>query len=392
MRKTLLFLLVTALPSTALAQEISLAEALSNVDELEDIRAVAAAQARALASEATAVDRLPGPSAGAEFGQVTNIETEIAVAVGQEIPLNGARGFEAEALRHEATAAKARGELVVQGYKAEVAEAFFEARYRQERLLVLADRITAVERSKAVLARREAAGDASRFEVERVAREVRRLQSVRATEEASLAAATGRLAALLQLESAVPTGPLAPDSCGGTAPESPQVAAMEADVQAAKTRGDGADSAWMPTLELEAAGVLLAESGGPFEPGYSVGLGLSFPFWSGSGPLRDAAEARAIAREAALRIEADQMKRQADTLAKQCSALLANSETIATAIPETQKLLQRAEAGYGAGELSLLELLDAQQAVLDERLDLLDAQWGARRAQNQWLTRVGGWP
>jgi outer membrane protein TolC len=389
-----LIALISALlvPSAALAAEpLTFEQALQAVDELEALQQQANAAATALDAQAEATDRLPGPSVGVEWADIRTHEREVGIGFAQPIPLNGAPGLTADALRHDADAAGMRGEVVVQHYKAEVARAFFEALYRENRLIVLDDRITAVERSREVLRRREAAGDASQFEVERVEREVRRLEVARATEEADLAAAREHLGALIRRDAPDPDGKLGVSTCGGEAAKSPQIAALEADGQAAESRAELADGAWIPTLEVEVGGMLMAEPGESFQPGYRVGFGFAFPFWGSADPLREAAEARASSISAERRIEEDLMQRQAKALTRRCTALVANAEKIESAIPKTRKLLERAEAGYGAGELSLLALLDAQQAVLDERLDLLDAKWSARRAQNQWLTRVGGW-
>lgn len=387
-----LFLILTALPSAAVADELTIDAALAQVDDLASLQERVDAEEKALDSSSEAASSWAGPSIGVDWRDVTEMERELELTVGQAIPIDGAPAARARALREESKAAGLRGQARVQHYKAAVADTFYEALYRQKRLIVLQDRIDAVTRTRQVLRQREAAGDASQFEVERVDREVRRLQASMEREQADATAAAGELAALLANDSTADiVGTLAVEQCGGKEGRPPEVSALENEAEAERVRADQAGRSWWPTLEVQAGGVLSAPPGEAFNPGYKVGFGLAFPIWGGAAEIAEAAEARAAAIDARRALLSDQLQRRASVLSTRCSALMKTATELQAGIPRTEQLLKRAEAGYGAGELTLLELLDAQQAVLEERLDLLDLRFSARRAQNDWTTSVGGW-
>jgi outer membrane protein TolC len=391
-RTTILTLALACMPTVAAAQSsaLSLDDALGAVDELADLKQRAEAPAIELEARGRSAGMWPGVGVSAGFSDVPGVEQQIQLNVSQTVPISGAPALRERALFRDAEAARQRGEAAIQAYKGRVAEVFFEGVYRNLRLELIDEQIEATRRSEQLLERRERAGDASEFEVERVAREVRRLEASRARELADRNAARDRLAALLQRDSAVPEGVL-DTRCGGTIGTPAQLAALEADAGAAEVRAEVADRGWIPALQVQAGGMFMADGGGPLEPGFRVGLGVVFPFWGTASALREAADARASTIAANRRLEQELMRREAAAIAARCAALLESADTIEAGIPKTQKLLERAEAGYAAGELTLLELLDAQQAVLAEKLDLLDARWSARRAQNRWLTRTGGW-
>lgn len=391
MTQVMVVLAVVLFPGLALGQPMTIERALSQVDQIGELQESNQALVQGLEARAEAAARWPGPGISAEWIAVPDRESELEVTVGQSLPVDSAPSLASEALAEEARAAGFSAEARIQEYKGEVAGVFYGAIFQRERLAVLEERAAAVERTGGFLQRRQAAGDASLFEVERVDREVRRLELRIDREKASIQQTYDTLSALLQSEVDGVDGQLGVETCGGKAAVPPRIAAQQAEVEAAMTRVRAAEKTWIPEVGIEAGWILAFNELDESANGYILGLSLGLPLWASSDLAVEAAEAEVVAGRADAALIQRRIDRLARSSAELCRALQNNAQSIREAIPKTRKLLERAESGYQAGELSLLELLDAQEAVLEDRLDLIETQFKARRAQIEWKSTTGGW-
>lgn len=363
---------------------------------LEQSPISAAAHARAAGNRAAAhADAsLPNPAIAADTTMLPGVENEVELTLTQSFPL-ARRGVAYRALADATEAAAlADGDVSLAARRSEVADAFYDALYRQARLEVLREHEVAVDRATTALQRRVDAGDAAPFEHGRMAAELRRVQRSRAVEQTHLSRGLQRLGELaFTAAPASVEGTLQPPSCAPQSPTAPPHArALDAHraVAVARARATRADRA--PQLQLGAGWITVGDAPRFGEHhGVVAGVQLELPFWSRARAASDALEADATALE----IEHTTALRRAEfevaaaTRACESFAQLATEAT--QSVADAQQLLNSVEAGYQAGELSLLELLDTQGALTEERLAALELQHAARRASNDVGRWTGGW-
>jgi len=378
-------------PCFAWGQSLTIDGALDRVDQLEELSRSNEARVRGLEAQAEQAGRWQGPGLRAEWFSVAERESELELIAGQQLPIDSAPSLARKALESQTKAAEFDASARLQMYKGEVAGVFFELLFVKQRLEVLEELVAAVERTRGFLKRRQAAGDASLFEVERVEREVRRLNLRIEREKANIEKVRAELSAWLQTPVQSVAGKLEVERCGGEVDTPPRIAAQNAQVEAARARVESAERTWIPELEVEAGWILNFDPQNDPANGYRLGLAFGLPLWVSRNLAVKAAEADVVAGQADVALETRRIELLAKGSQEQCKALQENAQGVAASIPKTQKLLERAESGYEAGELSLLELLDAQQAVLEDRLDLIETHYGAQRAQIEWTSIQGGW-
>jgi cobalt-zinc-cadmium efflux system outer membrane protein len=250
-----------------------------------------------------------------------------------------------------------------------------------------------------VVARRERAGDAAKYDRRRLERE-RAVAEVRAeAERAACEGARGRLHALIGEDSGavVASGALLPEAAPSALPTlrasidaRPDVRALDWRAAAAALDRKAASRWWAPDVRLEAGWKGVDLGRGNRTDGFLVGVTLSVPAWDRSAGVARAAEGEARAaqgRRALLvaeardglggaRAEALRLRAAAETMRSKAGAASADLVRIAT-------------AGYEGGELGLLELLDAYRGAADDSVAALDLELAARRARIE-LDRVTG--
>jgi outer membrane protein TolC len=162
---------------------------------------------------------------------------------------------------------------------------------------------------------------------------------------------------------------------------SPELAAMDAEVAAARDELRLARRGPIPDLMLKAGAMTMKPEGMERDDGPQLGVGITLPLWFG--------KYRAMRREAGAKLSAAEFARRdaANRLgsdAKMALFGLRDAERKAglyrdTILPRAEQALAAARTGYAAGKVQFLELLDAQRVLIQFRLDLVRAQ--ANRAQ-----------
>ena len=386
-------LLGLLVPSAAAAETVTLEELFAAVDNDQSLQAVARLRAEAEDASAPLHTRAVGPGIGVDSRVIPGAESELEVTLSQSFPLGRARRARRDAQRAGANAMRADGAQQVVEHRFHVAHQFYTAMHHQERLQVLATRHRELAAAHAALQARLEAKDASDFEVERMGRELRQVALKQRREQVALDGA------LLQLGALVPDangltgveGSLAPQTCPVEAPRSPRLVALEHQIDAAEHGRAAAGRGNAPELDTH---VGWASVIGPDElaQGVVVGIGLRIPFW-GYG---DFAQDRAAAETQALSASKSMLEREiagrTRRAAERCSRMTEIAAEAAASTAATEQLVARAAAGYAAAELSLLEFVDAQRALLEDRLDHLELVAEARAAELEWRYETGGWP
>jgi outer membrane protein TolC len=137
-------------------------------------------------------------------------------------------------------------------------------------------------------------------------------------------------------------------------------------------------------------GLKRSDIGGTTSSGYQVSVDLSMPLFSrgqAATALAIAQKSRAEAEAESWRLQIEAGVRAAYTVARIHDEQLRRYQEAAAAIAEPLAAIGR--VGYEEGELTILELLDAERQALDARLRVLELAAAARRAAIE-LDRVTG--
>lgn len=373
--------------SPAGAQTLTLAEALDRAEAQSPLVDEARAGVEAARGRARQAGVSPNPELSLEIENIAGSGdfrgargAEATLAIGQRIELGGKRGARRDVAAAELNAADLRLTLARAEVARNVREAFAEL---------------SIARARVILTEENAS----------VADELARTADVLVTagRDPPLRVARARAAAAqaqADLQAAQATAEAAGRALAATLGTEAQIESLSASVEPVRDIGDPADviDVRLATAELRAAEarVRLERTVATPDVTAQIGVrrlnetddtamvfGLSVPI-----PLRDrnggaveaaAAEARAAeARLAQARLGAFRTLRDAQT---NLAAADARVTALATAgLNEAQEALRLARLGYEAGKFTLVDVLDAQRALVEAQSALLDARLARERA------------
>jgi outer membrane protein, heavy metal efflux system len=327
--------------------------------------------------------------------------SEDYVSLSQTVDLGNRRGLRGEAAAANVGALRQEAEGQRNELAAEARRRFYQVLYGQQRVTSLEGWTARIDEALLIVSRREASGDAATYDRRRLEREHAVADGRLETELATLEGTRARLAAMVgqAVPVLVASGALLPD---GDPPELPTLqeaartrperVALDRRLDAASRERQAAARWWLPDLRLEAGwkGVDLGEQGGRTD-GFLFGASLALPLWDqSSGQARVAegearlAHARRDLVDAELDGELGGARAQAVQLRRAAAEFRQRTEAA------SNDLVRIAAAGYGGGELGLLELLDAYRGAADDALMALDLALGARLARIELDRMTGG--
>ena len=383
---TKILLLVAALgflTTTVAAQEptrrVSLEEALrlfaTNNLELR-LAHSRRAEAAGLARQANA---FPNPTAAVTHEPLSRngqSYSETYLTLSQRFELPGERSARTAAANGVLGAAEARLRADSARLGFTVKRAFVEAAMAEDRLTI-SERVAEVFRLGAQNATvREAEGDISLYELRRLLVERTRYENLLA--DAGLAvSATRRALTLLLLPEAegtevAPSGPL------GLLPPEPtldgilenavsrrqEVAAARAEVDAALAGVRFARAERIP--DITAVGGAKRQSDG--FSGLFLGVSIPLSLFDRNGGAIEATEAQVQSAEERLALTSRQVENDLNRAIEVYRSLRGRSELLGeNLLEEDPDLLQMAQVAYDAGEMDLVQLLDAAEALWDAR-------------------------
>jgi cobalt-zinc-cadmium efflux system outer membrane protein len=313
------------------------------------------------------------------------------VTLSQEFDLGGRRSLRGSAGNERVRAAEHRGAWTRAGVAAEVRHRYRDVLLSAGRLEAARAWLARVDEAAQVVGRRAVAGDTSKYDHRRLLRERATADARVREEQAALAAARARLARLLGVQdpaalvlsgSLLPQADLPdPEALAERLARRPDVAALSAEVNAAELERRAAARGWVPDIGLE-GGLKTSRAAGDRGWGFVVGVSVPLPFVAhGQG---EAGRAAGRARLAA---------GQRDLLVAEATGEAEGQRALVTSLSEAARIFRRdavepsedlartAEAAYKAGEVGVLELLDAWRSVLDASVQVLDLEAAARRAR-----------
>ena len=318
----------------------------------------------------------------------------------QTLDLGGRRHLRGRAAMLRSESVAARGESFKLQLAAEVRLRYHDVLYRRLRAEALATWSQRLTTALTAIAAREKAGDVARYDRRRLERELALARAREEVEATALVKAWARLAALAELDAAVPrtipgallpaTRPEPADQYIARSAARPDIRALERAEAATGLDHRAAARARVPELTV-GAGWKGVQYAGLRSDGFVLNAIVTLPVVDrGQGGRRRAdAEGQALRGRVALarqelageivglRAEADRLHVLAEQFTRERRR-------------DADELMRIADAAYRGGELGILELLDAYRGAVDDELQGLDLALMARRARIELERAAGG--
>lgn len=314
-----------------------------------------------------------GPLANPEL-EVTReggSETEWAIQLVQPIDITGRRSALRDAARTEAEAVSSDIDRRRQDLIADVRGAFVRCASASANVDIWQDYAENLREAERVSTARAEAGDAAYYDIRRVRVQVSAAEAglllARGNREADcalLSGLTGLSEPTVQLTAITA---LTSDPNQG---ERPDLIAQTQRVRAADYRVSAAERARWPQISI-GAGVRRIDDGFDTDYGPIVSLGVSLPLWNGGGAAVRGEESRRAALEAELAIAHRQIAAEQQATAIRASSSRNAAIAAARSRDDAMRLGTIADTAYQAGEIGVVELLDAYNAARDADLAVI---------------------
>ncbi len=368
--------------------------------------AAARARARAAAERPAIVSALEDPVVSPSIDHLPFMlqGVDYSVSVEQRFPLSGVRGYRRRSAEAESQRFRAATDRVALDVELEAVTAFLMLQERRRIADILqAQRGLSQEFVDAAVAR-YSAGTGTESDVLRAEIEVSRLDAalrsigaeVRAA-EAMLNASLGRPADLSvpALESPTPTA--LPGSTKAVRDVAfvrrPELRAGEAEVGRSLAEVSVMKAMYSPMAMVRTGPSYTMTDGA----GWMVMVGVSVPLWRGR--LRaGVVEAEAMVEMARADLEAMRRMVEGDAVASREQTLASREQFLALrdeVVPRARQAIDPTLAGYAAGQLPLVSVIDAAQTLWSVEAELAAAEFSLglswarlKRAMGDW----GGWP
>ena len=391
---------LACLPRPAAAQVVlSEAEALARLSaDSPRVRAIRSA-VEVTRAEGLAASRWPNPRVTYNREAVAGA-TENMVLVTQPLPITGRRAFDVNAAAALVNASQLRADEELRQIRAAVRRAYADLATAQARESEMAGARDRLRELAAILARREAAGDAAGYDQLRAQREVMDLDADLAAARADRARAQAGLAEFFDPDTDV-TSLIASDRSPSHSPlptvdellahaqvSLPELAALKQEIASAEYAMRAAARRPIPEPEV-VAGTKSSTVGGGVGSVFSVHVAV--PLFDRAKPehaLADARRAQAEARIAAL--HASLHARIVALRAVVSERREAADGYRASAAGNATQLERIARVSYDAGERGILELLDAYRSSSAARVRQASLDSVTRQAEIE-LELVSGW-
>jgi outer membrane protein TolC len=385
------FLAITAIvsgtavaqPSQSLPSPLTLGDVIRIAVERRD--EIQAAQARIRAGEArpTIVSALADPmiSPSLDHKPFTMSGADYSVTIEQQIPLSGIRRNRRASALADVDRLRAEANRTTLDVGIDAANAYLMLQERR-RTSALVDEQIAFARDVVNAANaRYASGTAPQSDVLRAEVEVARLEALARALVGEVRAAEAMLNTSLALDADNPVPPLAPVALAQPVPawsslkaalmSRPELAAGRADIARAEADVQVMRDMFKPMATIRTGPAYTMAEG----RGWMAMVGLSLPIWRGKlrAGVAEAQAMRAMS-EADLRAMTRMIEGQAAAAANQLEAARERQVALTTnVLPRARMAIEPAVAGYAAGQLPLVSVIEAVQALWLVQADLIAA-------------------
>ncbi|MCP5401306.1 MAG: TolC family protein [Novosphingobium sp.] len=389
LRAALMVGALIASSEAALAEPVTLAQALTQGAEHSPRVAQAKAKAEAAQARARQAGASPNPELSVEvenfagtgvFQGFRSMETTLALS--QRLELGGKRGARVAVASAERDFASLSFRAAMADLAREIRVSHAELRAAEERaLLARANVAQARELARSAKELVEAGRDPPlrQLRAEAVLAEAK---AEEARSFGDLLAARRMLADLMgsndpELSATVVADETAPAVLEQETPSlDEQLATAERDAALARVRVARSDA----VPDITASGGVRRMNDGR-ETAVVAGFSIPLPFWDRNRGAIEAAHAEGLASEAALaQVRLDARRAQHDARMLLGAADARVEALTGPALAQADEAVRLAQIGYGAGKFSLVELLDAQAALTTAKLALIEARLDRARA------------
>jgi outer membrane protein, heavy metal efflux system len=306
-----------------------------------------------------------------------------SIAVEQRFPLSGVRSQRRRVARADAARAAALAEQVLLDVVLDAQQAFFMLRERRRMAAVLEQQLRLGRELVSAAAARYAGGTGVQADVLRAEVETARIEAAQRSLAAQTRAAEAMLNASMGRATGIPIGELeygAPDREPPpverlqdlAARSRPELRAGEAEVQRSAAEIEVMRSMYRPMATVRAGRASTMAEGA----GAMLMIGVSVPLWR-SALRAGVSEARAMERMANADLNAMQRMIEGE-IASARAEVESTRETRRSLetdiIPRAQMAVNAALSAYGAGQSTLVSVVEASRALWDARSELLMAE------------------
>jgi cobalt-zinc-cadmium efflux system outer membrane protein len=324
--------------------------------------------------------------------------TQRFYSLSQVFDISGQRGLSKEAAQVQAEATRQQSARTRLGYRTMVRERFYSVLLHQQRSEALQAGLQRLERVAAIVAERHRAGVASGYDQHRMARERAALKARLHQTQADRQQAWAGLRFLLvdaevpqQVAGTLQPEPLMPlERYLQRVAERGDLQRLKAEARAAGLQRRAAARTWIPDPTI-GLGYTTVDQPGPNGGGVMALISIPLPVFDQGRADAAIASARQRRAEARYQRRLAEIRAQVRGLWRKTRQLgEANAEFREQALAQSRELTDIAESAYRAGELGILELLDAYRGQLEARLRALEMARATRDSYIKLLHAAGG--
>lgn len=388
----LVLVIATAASGQSIPNPLTEEDAVRMAQASQSVAALHAAQLDLARSDLLRERRWPNPTV--EYARESAGEAEQFLTVSQSFDLSGRRGLRRRAaeLRVQAARQEVASQQLDLGRM--VRSEFSRAASRQQTVRALTDWSRRIGAATDTAARLQAGGEVSGYDRRRLERERIGAEARLAAERGALIAAQRRLAVLLGVEQLdgvtlqLPAAPAIPAEAELIAriEQRPDVTALVTRIEAATLDRRAAERWRVPLFDLTAGSKTTEAASGAI-----LGAGITLPLFHRNQDELLRARAELAMLEAQRSLLMTRARGEAGGLAAEARELRHAARLFREqALPTSGRLTATAEAAYQAGEIGILELLDAYRTALDAELEAADLEERAREAEIELARALGG--
>lgn len=309
--------------------------------------------------------------------------SEATLAVGQTFELGGKRRARSNAALAEVAVARAQLAIARAEVAAEVRIAYAETVAARERLALTEDAVGRATELARVAAKLVEEGREPPLRAYRALTAAGEAAAARDAAKAEAAATTRALAVLLgdpeQAYEVIGESLLASASAAPLDPtETLDVKLAELELASARSRVDLERTGRVPDVTVEGGVRHFRDSG---DMAFVAGVSMPIPIRNRNQGSIAAAQAEATTAEAKRNLALAQATRRIRDAQAALAAADSRLKTLRDfSLPQAEEAVRLARLGYQEGEFSLLEVLDAQEALAQARNGLIDAELARAKA------------
>ena len=381
-------ILVTSRPAVAqtevaLPSPLTLGHVIQIAGERRDEIQAAHARTRAGEARPAIVSALADPMISPSLDHLPFMlgGANVSVTLEQQFPLSGIRGHRRASALADVDRLRAEADRTTLDVRVQAANAFLMLQERRRTVALVAEQLTFARDVVTAANARYASGTAPQSDVLRAEVEVARLEAFARALTSEVRGAEAMLNTSLALDADLPVPPLVPVALAQPVPPwsviksaltgRPELAVGRAEISRAEAEVQVMQDMFKPMATIRTGPAYTMTDGN----GWMAMFGLSLPIWRGKlrAGVAEAQAMRAMS-EADLRAMTRMIEGEAAVAVSQLQAARDRQTAIsADVLPRARMAIDPAVAGYTAGRLPLVSVIEAVQALWLVQADLIAA-------------------